>query len=276
MDNNTPVAPTDVATAPASVASTNSNEQAPIAAPPANETASVNQPADPTPEQMAKYLGTTVEGLEKAKKFYENNGGFDKVFGERKKEITTPQAQQPAQPTAPVEPAQPLTNPQQPADPNRLNMDVIQGAIVKEFFKDLAAKPEYANIADKLVDGTVMEQASKMFGINPIANGQINAKQLTNFADMYAKAQPAVPANAPMTNTPTVQPTASEFTGPINSTQDALKVIQEHNAMIAAGKGDHPKYAEAQKFLNQGFSSRHTPNRGFEPWEARKSRMQGK
>lgn len=34
MDNNTPVAPTDVATAPASVASTNSNEQASIAPPP--------------------------------------------------------------------------------------------------------------------------------------------------------------------------------------------------------------------------------------------------
>lgn len=272
MDNNTPVAPTDAPAAPASVASTNSNEQAPIATLPANENAPVSQSSEPTPEQMAKYLGTTVEGLEKAKKFYENNGGFDKVFGERKKEITTPQTQQPA----PAEPSQPLTNPQQPTNPNGLSMDVIQGAIVKDFFKDLAAKPEYANIADKLIDGTVMEQASKTFGINPIANGDVNREQLTKFADMYSKTMPATPANAPMTNTPTVQPTAAEFTGPINSSQDALKVIQEHNVMVAAGKGDHPKYAEAQKFLSQGFSSRHQQNRSFEPWSARKARMQGK
>lgn len=272
MENN-PVAPTD-AQAPASVASTtNSNEQASIAPPPANESSSVNQPAEPTPEQMAKYLGTTVEGLEKAKKFYENNGGFDKVFSERKKEITTPQAQQPAAQVTGQEGGQ-QTQSQQPT--SNLSMQNLEAMAVKDFFKDLAANPEYANIADKLTDGTVMEQASKMFGIQLFANGDVNRTQLTDFAKMYSKTQPAAPANAPMTNIPTVQPTAAEFTGPINSSQDALKVIQEHNAMVAAGKGDHPKYADAQKFLNQGFSDRHKPQQGFEPWAARKARMQGK
>lgn len=272
MDNNTPVAPTD-APAPASVASTNTNEQTP-AAPPVDAPVAQTAPTEPTAEQIAKYLGTNVEGLEKAKKFYENNGGFDKVFGERKKEITTPQAQQPVQQPAPVVDGQPLTNPQQPSDPNMLNMDVIQGAIVKDFFKDLAAKPEYANIADKLVDGTVMEQASKMFGINPIANGQINTKQLTDFADMYSKTMPAAPAQAPMTNTPIVQPTAAEFTGPINSFEDAAKVLQEHNAMVASGRGEHPKFKEVSDFLNAGFKSRHPQEQQFEPWAARKARMQ--
>lgn len=275
MDNNTPVAPTDAPAAPASVASTNSNEQAPaapIAAPPANESSSVNQPTEPTPEQMAKYLGTTVEGLEKAKKFYENNGGFDKVFSERKKEITTPQAQQSQASAQPVVEAQQL--PQQATTPNGLNMEYIEGQVVKDYFKELAEKPEYANIATQLRDGTVMEEASKRFGIQPIANGKINDGPLKQFCDMYSKTMPATPAQAPMTNTPTVQPTAAEFTGPINSTQDALKVIQEHNAMVSAGKGDHPKYAEAQKFLNQGFASRHQKQRGFEPWAARKARQQ--
>lgn len=273
MDNNTPVAPTD-AQAPASVASTtNSNEQAPAAPTQAPEApAAPTVPAEPTPEQIAKYFGTTPENLEKVKKFSENNGGFDKVFSDRKAEISAPKTQQPTQPSTPAVEAQQL--PQQPT--SNLSMQNLEAMAVKDFFKDLAANPEYANIADKLTDGTVMEQASKMFGIQLFANGDVNRTQLTDFAKMYSKTMPAAPAQAPMTNTPTVQPTAAEFTGPINSSQDALKVIQEHNAMVAAGKGDHPKYAEAQKFLTKGFVERHAPQRGFEPWAARKARLQGK
>lgn len=268
MENNTPVAPTD-APAPASVATpTNSNEQAP-AAPPTDVSAA---PAEPTAEQIAKYLGTTPEGLEKFKKFSDNNGGFDKVFSERKKEISTPQAQQPQAPVQPIAEAQQL--PQQATTPNGLNMEYIEGRVVKDYFNELAEKPEYANIASQLRDGTVMEEASKRFGINPIANGKINEGPLKDFCDMYSKTMPAAPSQAPMTNTPTVQPTMAEFTGPINSSQDALKVIQEHNAMAAAGKGEHPRYADAQKFLSGGFASRHQAQRGFEPWAAKKARQQ--
>lgn len=269
MDPNTnPVAPTDGQT-PASVASTNNpNEQIPPAVPSATEGAPANQPAEPTPEQMAKYLGTTVEGLEKAKKFYENNGGFDKVFEARKQEISTPKTQQPQQPVQPQDPAQiqqPAAQPQQ--TPNGLDMDYVEGRLVKEYFKELAANPDYANIADKLVDGTVMEEASKMFGINPIANGRINEAQIKHFCDMYSKSMPAVPASAPMTNTPTVQPMGEQFTGQINSTQDALKVIQENNAMVASGKGEHSKLKEAQEFLGKGFQSRHPVQKEFQPWQ---------
>lgn len=266
MENN-PVAPTDVQ-APASVANpTNPNEQAPIAAPPASENAPVNQSAEPTPEQMAKYLGTTVEGLEKAKKFYENNGGFDKVFSERKQEITTPKAQQQTQPQ-PMEQTQAPAQPQQ--NPNSLDQEYLEARIVKDYFKDLAENPDYANIAAQLKDGTVMEEASKRFGINPIANGKINEGPIKQFCDMYAKTMPAAPASAPMTNTPTVQPTGEQFTGPINTTQDALKIIQENNARVAAGQGEHAKLKEAQDFLNKGFNSRNPKQPGFQPWSPNK------
>lgn len=148
MDNNTPVAPTG-AQAPASVASTtNSNEQAP-ATPPTDTSSTSATTAEPTAEQIAKYLGTTTEGLEKFKKFSDNNGGFDKVFSERKKEITTPQAQQPQAPTHPV--VEPQQLPQQATTPNGLNMEYIEGQVVKDYFKELAEKPEYANIATQCI-----------------------------------------------------------------------------------------------------------------------------
>lgn len=269
MDPNTnPVAPTDGQTS-ASVASTNnSNEQAPSATPPANEGTPVNQPAEPTPEQMAKYLGTTVEGLEKAKKFYENNGGFDKVFEARKQEISTPKAQ--IQQPNPLNDS--ITQTQQPAaqpqqTPNGLDMDYVEGRLVKDYFKELATNPDYANIADKLIDGTVMEEASKMFGINPIANGRINEAQIKHFCDMYSKSMPAAPASAPMTNTPTVQPMGEQFTGKITSSQDALKVIQENNMMVASGRGEHSKLKEAQDFLGKGFQERHPVQKEFKPWQ---------
>lgn len=257
MDPNTnPVAPTDGQT-PASVASTNnSNEQTPLAAPPANEGAPVNQPAEPTPEQMAeyaaKYYGISADVAKKIKTMADNNKGMENLFAERKQEISTPKTQQPQQPVQSQDPAQvqqPTVQSQQ--TPNGLDMDYVEGRLVKEYFKELAANPDYANIADKLVDGTVMEEASKMFGINPIANGRINEAQIKSFCDMYAKTVPAAPASAPMTNTPTVQPMGEQFTGRIASTQDALKVIQENNMMVASGKGEHSKLKEAQEFLDR-------------------------
>lgn len=269
MENN-PVAPTD-AQAPASVANpTNSNEQAPVATPPANEGAPASQPAEPTPEQMAKFLGTTVEGLEKAKKFYENNGGFDKVFGERKAEITTPKSQQPQAPAQPQQPAQPMQPQNQTQQPtSNLSMQNIEAMAVKEFFKELAANPEYANIADKLTDGTVMDQANKMFDIPLFANGDVNRSQLTDFAKMYSKTLPAAPASAPVTNTPTVSNEPVQFTGPINTSMDAAKIVQENNAMVAAGQGEHPRLKEAKDFLNNGFKSRNPGRDEFTPWQGK-------
>lgn len=280
--NNNPVAPTD-APAPASVASTtNSNEQAPFATPPANGNTPVNsdaksgemQMAEPTPEQIAKYLGTTPESLEKFKKFSDNNGGFDKIFTERKQEISAPksaQVQSPAPGQSPLNDSitqTPQVTTQQ--NSNSLNQEYLEARIVKDYFKELAENPDYANIAAQLKDGTVMEEASKRFGINPIANGKINEGPIKQFCDMYVKTMPAAPASAPMTNTPTVQPMGEQFTGPINTTQDALKVIQEHNMMVASGKGDHSKYKEAQEFLNKGFRSRHPVQNEFQPWQSKK------
>lgn len=273
MENN-PVAPTD-AQAPASVASTtNSNEQSP-AAPTQALAPEAAAPAEPTPEQMAKYLGTTVEGLEKAKKFYENNGGFDKVFGERKAEISTPKSQQPQsqipasgqnQLNDDITQTQPVTA-QQPT--SNLSMQNIEAMAVKEFFKELAANPEYANIADKLTDGTVMDQANKMFNIPLFANGDVNRSQLTDFAKMYSKTLPAAPASAPVTNIPTVSNEPVQFTGPINTTVDAVKIVQENNAMMAAGQGEHPRLKEAKEFLTKGFKSRNPGRDEFAPWQGK-------
>lgn len=263
--DDTPIVPTGEPT-PASIATpTNSNEQpAPFAPPPANDTPPVNQPTEPTPEQIAKYLGTTPENLEKAKKFYENNGGFDRVFGERKVEITTPKSQQP--PTTPAN-----AQPQQPQQPQPQQQQQIEGGlnpqdvIAKAYFMDLANNEKYANIASEIKSGEIFDEFKKM-GIVPMVNGQFNDGQIRNFLDMYSKTKPAAPAQTPMTNTPTVQPKGETFTGPIQSTQDAIKVIQEHNAMVASGQGEHSKYKEAAQFLAQGFDSRHPGQKPFQGW----------
>lgn len=264
MENN-PVAPTDAQPSASVASTTNSNETAPAGQAPAAVT-------EPSAEQIAKYLGTTPEGLEKFKKFSDNNGGFDKVFGERKKEITTPQPQQSTMQQPSTEPsatqAAPVT---QQATTNNLNMEYIEGAIVRDYFKELASNPDYTNIASQLTDGTVMEEASKRFGIAPIKDGQINKEQIKAFCDMYSKSMPAAPASAPMTNTPIASSVPAEFTGPINSTNNALAVIQENNQRLATGMEAHPKLEEAKKFLANGFKERNHARQEFVPWAQRKA-----
>ncbi len=265
MENTNPVAPTS-APAEASVASTsNSNDIPAAASTTAGSTSS--QSAEPTPEQIAKYLGTTVEGLDKFKKFSDNNGGFDKIFAERKKEITTPQVAQaaPSQSAAQA-PAAPA-----PAAPKIDGGMTMEDIMAKTYFNSLADENQYANISAEIKDGTIFDKMKEL-GVQPVINGIYDDKKIRAFLGMYSSSKPAVPASAPTTSTPTVSPAPADFNGPITDSSTALKIIQENQRMVAAGRGQHPRYDDAKKFLSSGFAKRNPGRKEFTPWKGKDSK----
>lgn len=243
MADTAPVAP-NPAPAESSVANqTNSNpaEQAP--APQAQAQAPAEQQI--TAEQVAKFFGTTPEAINKSKTFVENNGGYDKVFANRKQEITDPDVkkateQAQAQPTeqAPAQPQQ-AQAPAPEAKKVPEGMLTPQELAVQQYFNGLAAKKEYANIADEIRSGDVFKEMEKL-GIKPTIDGNVNAAQVNTFLEMYSKTKPA--------NTPTTPVDGTAPTKTYTEVPEGKFTSMEQARGVAMQK-DHPQYKAALDYI---------------------------
>lgn len=196
-ETNTPVAPSSVPAEP-SVA----NQTNPTNPVPASTEASAESTI--TAEQVAKFFGTTPEIINKSKTFYDNSGGYEKGFMAIKQERTDPEkskaANQSQEPTQqPQQPAQPT----QPAELTKTAPKVPDGMItpqelaIQQYYYGLAEKKEYASIADEIRSGEVFKTMKNM-GMQPIVDGNVNAAQVNQFLDMYAKTKPAVTPSTPI------------------------------------------------------------------------------
>lgn len=224
---------------------------------------------NPTPqlsaEDVAKYIGTTSEGLEEMMNFYKANGGPDKALKKVKSAISNPQPKTPAEPTAPAQ-TQPVTPMSEPAPQQPAPVKPAEGQLTpeefmtREYFRSMAKEDAYQNIAEEMKNGEILKQLAN-FDIKPVVNGNFNDAKVRQFLDMYSKTKPAVQTTAPQTSTPTVEYT--EVTGEITSQDQALMVIQQSARMKAAGKGEHPAYAKAKEFMTNSYRARHPePNAG--------------
>lgn len=205
----------------------------------ANPTLTNNEPAKAETEkaETPDMHGFTSDQLAEMKKFYDANGGFEKV----KSKISNPE--KPAEKPA----AEPKI--EEPTSQKEESISAPQGAITaqeflaEQYFKSLAGEEKYAPIADGIRKGDYLKEMAA-FGINALnQDGSINDQKVRMYLDLKAQTVPAKPTETTpnASNAPTVSYT-EVGEGGIKDINQAYKILME--------KGN-PDVAKAEEFIKE-------------------------
>lgn len=212
---------------------------------PAPQTEATPTNSNPEPAQAPDMHGFTSEQLADMQKFFQANGGYDKV----KSRISNP-TPAPVQEQKPVEPAQPA-EPPKPAYKAPAGSITPQEFLAQQYFGALSHEEKYAAIAKEVESGAVLRDMAA-FNIHPMnEDGSINDAMVRRFLDMKAATVAArQPASMPEAGAaPTVDYVPVE--GDIRDMQQAMAVLQQDSALRAAGMAGHPSADAAEKFMRE-------------------------
>ena len=212
---------------------------------PAPQTEATPTNSNPEPAQVPDMHGFTSEQLADMQKFFQANGGYDKV----KSRISNP-TPAPIQEQKPVEPAQPV-EPPKPAYKAPAGSITPQEFLAQQYFGALSHEEKYAAIAKEVESGAVLRDMAA-FNIHPMnEDGSINDAMVRRFLDMKAATVAArQPASMPEAGAaPTVDYVPVE--GDIRDMQQAMAVLQQDSALRAAGMAGHPSADAAEKFMRE-------------------------
>ena len=212
---------------------------------PAPQTEATPTNSNPEPVQAPDMHGFTSEQLADMQRFFQANGGYDKV----KSRISNP-TPAPVQEQKPVEPAQPAA-PAQPAYRTPAGSITPQEFLAQQYFGALSHEEKYAAIAKEVESGAVLRDMAA-FNIHPMnEDGSINDVMVRRFLDMKAATVAArQPASMPEASAaPTVDYVPVE--GDIRDMQQAMAVLQQDSALRAAGMAGHPSADAAEKFMRE-------------------------
>ena len=212
---------------------------------PAPQTEATPTNSNPEPVQAPDMPGFTSEQLADMQKFFQANGGYDKV----KSRISNP-TPAPVQEQKPVEPTQPV-EPPKPAYKAPAGSITPQEFLAQQYFGALSHEEKYAAIAKEAESGAVLRDMAA-FNIHPMnEDGSINDVMVRRFLDMKAATVAArQPASMPEAGAaPTVDYVPVE--GDIRDMQQAMAVLQQDSALRAAGMAGHPSADAAEKFMRE-------------------------
>lgn len=216
---------------------------------PAPQTEATPTNSNPEPAQVPDMHGFTSEQLADMQKFFQANGGYDKV----KSRISNP-TPAPVQEQKPVEPTQPA-EPPKPAYRAPAGSITPQEFLAQQYFGALSHEEKYAAIAKEVESGAVLRDMAA-FNIHPMnEDGSINDAMVRRFLDMKAATVAArQPASMPEAGAaPTVDYVPVE--GDIRDMQQAMAVLQQDSALRAAGMAGHPSADAAEKFMRETLNS---------------------
>lgn len=240
-------------------------EEAPAA--PAEAPASeANQPTNTQPEAPAQQLAEAPQPpaytiTDDQRRFIDSNGGWEKIFEKAKMAISRPEPAPEAPKTeAPTQPAQPA-----PQEPAQLNNRPAEGFLssndyfARAYKDSLSNEPEYEKIADYVKGGSWLQEMRDM-GMTPVdGQGNLNDRVIRRFLNLKASTVAAQQPATPVTSTPTVE--YVEVGDAITDINKAYSVIQQNMQLAAAGKPEHPKTADAKKFIAEHFAARRSGGR---------------
>lgn len=202
---------------------------------------------------MPDMHGFTSEELAEMRKFYDNNGGFEKV----KARISNPEPkslEQPAQAQiqATVQ-QQPVAQPQQPMrTPD--GMLSRNDLIMRGYYERLAGEEEFKPIAKEIIGGDVLKEM-EMLGINPTdSNGFIDDRKIRAFLSIKAKTVPASQANSMPEASPAPTVDYIQVGDTIENMAQARAVIMQDSQLRASGQAGHPSVAKAEEFLRNALN----------------------
>lgn len=218
---NTPEAPAEAPKAPESEAPQTTNE----------------------PAQAPDMHGFTSEQLAEMRKFYDANGGFEKVkskISNPEKPVETPQ------PTS-EQKEEPTSHTQQPTEAPKTPQGAITASefLAEQYFKSLAGEEKYKTISDGIRNGDYLKEMAA-FGIQALnQDGSINDQKVRMYLDLKAQTVPAKPTETEpnASNAPTV--TYTEVGENITSIDQAYKVLMEPG---------NPGMAKAEEFIKNFYN----------------------
>lgn len=214
--------------------------------------ATPNTNPEPAKEQEALAApdmhGFTSEQLADMQKFFQANGGYEKV----KSKISNP-TPAPTEEQKPVEPEKPALSqePEYKAPAGSITRDEY---FTKRYFLDLAGEEKYAGIAKEIASGEVLKEMSSL-GIRAVnQDGSINASVVNEFLDLKAKTVPAKQSSAmpEAAAAPTVDYVPVGET--IRNAEEARQVIMQDSQLRARGMAGHPAAQKAEEYLRNMLS----------------------
>lgn len=221
-------------------------------APEVKTEATPNTNPEPAKEQEAPAApdmhGFTSEQLADMQKFFQANGGYEKV----KSKISNP-TPAPAEEQKPVEPEKPAL-PQEPEYKAPAGSITRDEYFTKRYFLDLAGEEKYAGIAKEIASGEVLKEMASL-GIRAVnQDGSINASVVNEFLDLKAKTVPAKQSSAmpEAAAAPTVDYVPVGET--IRNAEEARQVIMQDSQLRARGMAGHPAAQKAEEYLRNMLS----------------------
>lgn len=225
--------------------------EAPAAAPAAESVATPTN-SNPAPA-MPDMHGFTSEQLADMRKFYDNNGGWEKV----KARISNPEPR--VEQNVLNTPA-PTVEEQAPTQPERPAYRMPVGSITREEFeaqryaKYLSEDPKYASISKDIESGAFLKDMAA-FNI-PLINqdGSFNDGMVRKFLDMKAQTVAARQTSSmpEAGSAPTVE--YAPYDEKNMSMQQAMAILQQDSALRSRGQSGHPNVAQAEEFLKKSLN----------------------
>jgi hypothetical protein len=227
--------------------------EAPAAAPAAESVATPNINPTPAaaPAQAPNMYGFTSEQLADMRKFYDNNGGYEKV----KSRISNPA---PAQPQPNLNATQALQNqqeqmkaPVQPTTTAPKGSITAREFLAQQYFSALSREKKYEPIAREVETGAVLKDMAA-FNIRPINDdGSINDTMVRRYLDLKAQTVTAKQTSA----TPDAGAAPTVDYAPYNENgmdmKQAMAILQQDSALRSRGMGGHPNAAQAEEFMKK-------------------------
>lgn len=210
----------------------------------------VEAQASPVPDMH----GFTSEQLADMRKFYDANGGFDKV----KSRLSNPEPKveqnvmnSPA--TTGVESAyQPQF--QQPSYRAPAGSITAQEFLAQQYFGALASDPKYESISEDVRSGAVLKDMAA-FNIHPInQDGSINDVMVRRYLDLKAQTVTAKQTSS----LPEAGAAPTVDYAPYNENamdmKQAMAILQQDSALRGRGMGGHPNAAQAEEFMKKALN----------------------
>lgn len=219
--------------------------EAPAAAPAESEATPNTNPTPVAPDMH----GFTSEELAEMRKFYDANGGFDKV----KSRLSNPEPK--AEPVAQPEPvAKPEVKPEQPVYRAPEGSITAQEFLAKQYFAALSQEEKYSAISKEIAEGDVLKEMAS-FNIQPLnQDGSINDAMVRRYLDLKAQTVPARQSGAmpEASASPTVDyvPVENEKITDLNQ---AYAIIRQDAQLKGRGMAGHPNVKLAEDFIKNSY-----------------------
>lgn len=236
----------------------NTPNEAPAAAPAAESVATpnTNPISAPAPAPAAPDMhGFTSEQLAEMRKFYDNNGGFEKV----KARISNPEPihkidQTPTQAVdqTPTQTVQSQAQPEQSATYRAPFGSITRDEFVaQEYAQALSRDPAYASISEEIANGAFLKDMAKLNIRLVNQDGSLNDGQVREY--LRLKAATVAAKQTQVTPEASTAPTVeyAPYDEKNMDMQKAMAILQQDSALRGHGQAGHPNAAQAEEFMKK-------------------------